>query len=105
MKNIILLFAFAFFMGNNSFAQGIQFDKGDWQEILAKAKEEDKLIFVDAYAAWCGPCKKMARDVFTKPEVGEFFNAQLSATGHDRCLSNPRLDVHCDAEGGHEDRL
>ena len=77
MKNLILLFAFAFFMGNNSFAQGIQFDKGEWQEILNKAKEEDKLIFVDAYAAWCGPCKKMARDVFTKPAVGEFFNAKF----------------------------
>ena len=77
MKNIILLFAFAFFMGNNSFAQGIQFDKNEWQEILTKAKEEDKLIFVDAYAVWCGPCKKMARDVFTQPEVGEFFNAKF----------------------------
>lgn len=77
MKNIILLFAFAFFLGNNSFAQGIQFDKGNWQEIMAKAESEDKLIFVDAYASWCGPCKKMARNVFTKPQVGEFFNAKF----------------------------
>lgn len=77
MKNLILLLAFTFIMGSNSFAQGIQFEKGEWKELLAKAAKEDKLIFVDAYAAWCGPCKKMSRDVFTKPQVGEFYNAKF----------------------------
>ena len=39
-----------------------------------KAQEEEKIIFVDAYATWCGPCKRMAKFVFTDPEVGEFYN-------------------------------
>ena len=55
-------------------AQGIEFFHGTWPEALAKAEAEDKLIFVDAYASWCGPCKAMARNVFPVAEVGDFFN-------------------------------
>lgn len=53
---------------------GIEFFHGTWQEALEKSKEEGKLIFVDAYTQWCGPCKMMAKSTFTDPEVGEFFN-------------------------------
>ncbi|OAV43459.1 thioredoxin domain-containing protein [Lewinella sp. 4G2] len=55
-------------------AQGIEFFHGEWSEALAKAKAEDKLIFVDAYAEWCGPCKRMAANVFPLEDVGSFFN-------------------------------
>ena len=55
-------------------ARGIQFTEGSWSEILALAKKEDKPIFVDCYTVWCGPCKVMARDVFTDPAVGDYFN-------------------------------
>lgn len=55
-------------------AEGIQFFHGTWTEALAKAKEEGKIIFVDAYAEWCGPCKRMAANVFTDAAVGEFYN-------------------------------
>lgn len=54
--------------------EGIQFFEGTWQEALDLAKKEHKIIFVDAYTTWCGPCKQMARDVFTQKEVGDFFN-------------------------------
>jgi len=55
-------------------AQGIDFFHGTWEEALAKAKEEGKPIFVDAYAVWCGPCKRMASQVFTDKKVGDFYN-------------------------------
>jgi len=55
-------------------AQGIEFFHGTWEEGLAKAKAEDKIIFVDAFAKWCGPCKNMAANTFTNETVGEFFN-------------------------------
>lgn len=59
------------------FSQGIDFYKGSWAEALEKAKEEQKIIFVDAYATWCGPCKRMAKTVFTDKAVGEFYNAHF----------------------------
>ncbi len=58
-------------------SDGIVFKKDDWSSILAQAKAEDKLIFVDAYTTWCGPCKKMDRDVFPQMEVGSFYNAMF----------------------------
>jgi thiol-disulfide isomerase/thioredoxin len=57
--------------------QGIEFFHGTWSEALAKAKSEEKLIFVDAYASWCGPCKRMAAQTFTQPKAGEFYNSNF----------------------------
>ncbi|NJC27553.1 thioredoxin family protein [Neolewinella antarctica] len=58
-------------------AQGIDFFSGTWAEALEKAATEDKLIFVDAYAEWCGPCKRMAADVFPAAEVGDYYNGNF----------------------------
>ena len=53
---------------------GIQFFHGTFAEAKALAKSQDKLIFVDAYTTWCGPCRLMASQTFTQPSVGEYFN-------------------------------
>lgn len=55
-------------------AEGIEFSKGNWQQALDQAKKENKLIFMDCYTSWCGPCKMLAKTVFTDPEVGTLFN-------------------------------
>jgi thiol:disulfide interchange protein len=55
-------------------SKGINFFQGTWNEALAAAKKEKKLIFVDAYAVWCGPCKFMSNNVFPDAAVGEYFN-------------------------------
>jgi len=54
--------------------QGINFFKGTYEEAKAKAVQEKKSIFVDVYTSWCGPCKKMAKEVFPRKEVGDYFN-------------------------------
>ena len=54
--------------------QGIEFFDGSWDEVLAEAKKKRRLVFVDAYTTWCGPCKMMARNTFTDSGVGEFHN-------------------------------
>jgi len=59
------------------FAQGINFDQGTWKEVLAKAKAEDKLVFIDVYTSWCSPCKKMSAEVFPLVQVGEVFNSSF----------------------------
>jgi thiol-disulfide isomerase/thioredoxin len=68
-------FVIAFFLISNIYGQGIEFFEGSWDEALIKAKNEDKVIFIDCYTTWCGPCKSMAKNTFTDPKVGEFFNA------------------------------
>ncbi|WP_374754993.1 thioredoxin family protein [Arsenicibacter rosenii] len=54
--------------------EGIQFTETSWNNILKKAKAEKKVIFLDAYASWCGPCKMLQKNVFTRKEVGDYFN-------------------------------
>jgi len=55
-------------------AQGIDFTSQEWDQVLEQAKDEDKIVFVDAYTEWCGPCKKMSKQVFTSKKVGKFYN-------------------------------
>jgi thiol-disulfide isomerase/thioredoxin len=60
-------------------AQGIEFEHGTWDEVVAKAKKENKPIFVDAYTTWCGPCKWMTKNVFALEEVGTYFKNNFIA--------------------------
>lgn len=73
MKYLILFLCIPF-LGQ---AQGIDFFHGSFAEAKQKAAAEKKLIFIDAYTTWCGPCKKMAKDVFPQESVGKYFNAQF----------------------------
>jgi len=58
-------------------AQGISFEHSTFKEVLAKAKAEKKLVFMDCFTTWCGPCKMMAKEIFPQPKVGEYMNANF----------------------------
>lgn len=42
--------------------------------MLARAKQKNKVILVDVYTTWCGPCKMLDQRVFTNNEVAHVFN-------------------------------
>ncbi len=68
------LMSFVFLGKKPAADEGIQFKKISFEQALKEAKASNKLIFMDAYAEWCGPCKYMAANVFTDAEVGKLFN-------------------------------
>ena len=44
------------------------------ESILEQAKTTKKMIFVDCYAVWCGPCKYMDENIFVKPNIINTFS-------------------------------
>jgi thioredoxin 1 len=44
---------------------------------LEEAKKQNKLVFLDVYTTWCGPCKWMDENVFNDVRVAEKFNKQF----------------------------
>ena len=53
---------------------GIHFLEDDWNSALKQAKTENKLVFLDIYATWCGPCKMLKQYTFSNTSVGNYFN-------------------------------
>lgn len=57
--------------------RSIEFRDGTWQEITEQARKEKKMIFVDCYTSWCGPCKMLAKNIFTQDSVADFYNGNF----------------------------
>jgi len=70
--------------------EGIQFQSVSLEEAKKQSLKSGKLIFIDAYASWCGPCKRMAATSFKNPEVGKVYNEQFI---------NLKIDCEKDADG------
>jgi thioredoxin 1 len=78
MKKITFFVVFSLIFTAATFAQsGIKFEHSNWKAIVQKAKKENKLIFMDAYTTWCGPCKMLQANVFPNKELGDLYNANF----------------------------
>ena len=79
MKRIVLLLiSFVFMAGLKAQTPlRIIYKPGTWADIQAQAKKSNAIIFVDAYATWCGPCKWMAQNVFNDSTVANYYNSHF----------------------------
>jgi thioredoxin-related protein len=59
-----------------SYGSGINFrSDSTFAQALSQARLEHKLIFMDCYASWCAPCRRLAATVFMDSIVGDYFNS------------------------------
>ena len=80
-KLVLLLAAVCFCFGGLRAQEadgGVKFVEGKtFNEALALAKESGKMLFVDCYTSWCGPCRMMATKVFPQKLMGDYFNEKF----------------------------
>lgn len=55
----------------------VNFEKESFLASLEKAKKEDKLIFLDIYTGWCGPCLRFSKTVLRDQEVIQILNSKF----------------------------
>ena len=55
----------------------VVFEETGIKAVFQKAREENKLVFIDCYTSWCGPCKKMLKEVFSRKDIGEYMNTRF----------------------------
>ena len=83
MKTLISIIIFSIYTLPTFCQEGTHFETLSFKEALAKAKSENKLIFMDCYTSWCGPCQFMSNTIFPKKEVGNFFNTNFINVKYD----------------------
>ncbi len=84
MKKLLSILTVCLCAARPAAAQGIEFlDRPEWEKVLEMAASQDKYIFMDCYTTWCAPCKMLSENVFTQPEVGEYFNAAFINVKYD----------------------
>ncbi|PKP05729.1 MAG: hypothetical protein CVU10_10290 [Bacteroidetes bacterium HGW-Bacteroidetes-5] len=76
MKRFFLML-FVVFISVGAGAQGINFQELTLNEAIAKAKAENKFVFIDSYTDWCGPCKMMDKEIYPMKEMGDYFNPKF----------------------------
>ncbi|WP_212001589.1 thioredoxin fold domain-containing protein [Chitinophaga sp. HK235] len=82
MKRILYAFLMLAALQSNA-QEEIAFNNVSWQATLDQATKENKLVFLDCYTSWCGPCKWMEKNVFNLPEIYQYYNQHFINTKQD----------------------
>lgn len=78
MRKLILILSIIVLCSSKINAQeGVLFEHMDYEQALVKSQKSNKLLFVDCYTSWCGPCKKLATEIFPQKKVGDYMNERF----------------------------
>lgn len=80
MNKVSTVITAIFFIAFSANAQ-MQFKEivtqSDWETAVKEANETGKLLFLDIYATWCGPCKYLESNIYPDVELGKYYNSHF----------------------------
>ena len=82
MKNLFILFFVSIFTLNLQ-AEKLTIVHEDWAEAQKIAKESKKLIIIDFYTTWCGPCKMFSANLAKNEELQELLSENFIMLKYD----------------------
>ncbi|MCL2562397.1 MAG: thioredoxin family protein [Rikenellaceae bacterium] len=88
MKKVIIILGLLLMSLTTAMGQ-IRFWDGTLDEALEKAGAENKKVWIVCSTTWCGPCKRMDAEIYTLPDVGEFFNRRFICMKYDLDVNDP----------------
>lgn len=63
-----------------------------FDEALQKARSYNKMLFIDCYTGWCGPCMYMANVIFKEERMADFLNKHFICVKYDM-ESNEGMEI------------
>ena len=94
MRKIALFFILFALMSFDVCISGQEIVWYNWEDGYQKAKNENKIILLDAYTEWCGWCKVMDEKTYTVKEIKEKVHKDFVAV-----KLNPELQGTYNFEG------
>lgn len=58
-----------------AFAGEVDWAQPPYEEILKRATQEDRPVFIDFYTTWCGPCKRLDQVTYQDEKVIRYLNS------------------------------
>lgn len=75
----LLIFSTVAFLWAFRFPSNSTLEWKDWNEGYELAKKSKKIMLIDAYTDWCGWCKKMDADTYSKEQIISYINKNFVA--------------------------
>lgn len=76
VRLVLLVVTLVFTIKQTVLAQGIRFQEKDIDQLVAEAKKEGKLVFVEIYLKGCSHCEAIA-PVLEEKKVGDYYNSKF----------------------------
>ena len=70
------------------------FSDSTFKDACQQASTDQKLVFIDFYTTWCGPCKLLDKNTWTDAEVVKLFQSKGDLPENRRRKGRPRWPVN-----------